>query len=456
MVTQDAICWAHTHFGGAELGDARRSKRLIRLVKSMMKSTGASLPKQCSDQADLKGAYRLLSNDAIDPYAIGVPHQTHTRSLCVEHPVVLCVQDDTCLSRCNRMLHSTLAVLPNGQLLGILNQYYFQRIVIPKGETPTDRANRWRESCVWKDATRAIGHAPTGCRFIHVADRAADTLDFMGVFDEYDDVGFVVRAQHNRRITHGHVNDAGEEQYDRLWLYLQSQTPCGTMVVKIGAQRNAHGKFTRRPRQATVSIRYAAVTLEAWQNHPIKHPPRAVWAVLMHEDDPPKDAEAIDWMLLTSERVDDIDNAKQIIGYYQNRWVIEEWHRALKEGCGIEKSRLDEADDHLRLISIQSVIAVRLVQLRDLADPSHASATDAEALRKLVPRSWITVVAKLCGGDESTLTPQQFLLTIAKRGGYLNRKRDPRPGWIVLWRGWYDIAILVEGMELAKALTTPP
>jgi len=456
MVTQDAIGWAHTHFGGAELGDVRRSKRLVRLVESMMTNTGNSLPKQCPDWADLKGAYRLLSNDAIDPCAIGEPHQTHTRSVCADHPVVLCIQDDTRLRRCDHMLHSTLAVLPGGQLLGILNQYYFQRIVIPKGETPTKHAKRWRESCVWQDATRAVGSAPSGCRFIHVGDRGSDNLDFMEACDEIEGVGFVIRAKNDRRIRHGHDHEADEDQIDRLWLYLQSQTPSCTMVVNIGAQRNAHGKFTRRPRKATVSIRYAAVTLEPPQNHPIKHPPRAVWAVLMHEDDPPKDAEAVDWMLLTSERVDDIDNAKRITGYYTCRWVIEEWHRSLKEGCGIEKSRLDDAEDHLRLISIKSVIAVRLMQLRDLADPSHESASDAESLRSWAPRSWIRVVAKLCGHDESTLTPQEFLLTIAKRGGYLNRKCDPRPGWIVLWRGWYDIAILVEGMELAIALATPP
>ncbi len=66
------------------------------------------------------------------------------------------------------------------------------------------------------------------------------------------------------------------------------------------------------------------------------------------------------------------------------------------------------------------------------------------------------MVAKLGKYEASSLTPQQFLLTIAKRGGYIGRKSDPRPGWKVLWAGWYEISIVVEGAELAAQLPKPP
>ena len=53
-----------------------------------------------------------------------------------------------------------------------------------------------------------------------------------------------------------------------------------------------------------------------------------------------------------------------------------------------------------------------------------------------MPPLWIAMVSNLADVEPQKLTPQWFYLTIARRGGYLNRRSDPRPGWKVLWRGW--------------------
>jgi len=103
-----------------------------------------------------------------------------------------------------------------------------------------------------------------------------------------------------------------------------------------------------------------------------------------------------------------------------------------------------------------AIIAVRLIQLRDLAqeavsetsdDPS-SPANQPEALQAFVPRPWVLIVAKLAQCDGIELTPRRFWLTIAKRGGYLARKGDGPPGWSTIWRGWYDIMLMVHGAEL--------
>ena len=36
---------------------------------------------------------------------------------------------------------------------------------------------------------------------------------------------------------------------------------------------------------------------------------------------------------------------------------------------------------------------------------------------------------------------------IAKLGGYLNRKSDPPPGVVVIWRGWKKLSIATEVWE---------
>ncbi len=117
----------------------------------------------------------------------------------------------------------------------------------------------------------------------------------------------------------------------------------------------------------------------------------------------------------------------------------------MKEGCRVEAAHFDDAADVQRLAAIKGVIAVRLLQLRDLADQAG---DDPHALQRAVPRVWVAVTAALARCDPAALTPKQFWLTIAKQGGYLNRTRDPRPGWKTLWRGWCDIQQMVRGAQL--------
>jgi Transposase DNA-binding/Transposase DDE domain len=413
------------------------------MTTRMVERAGQSLPKQCDDWAELKAAYRLLSNPQVRPEALGEPHQRRTFESCIGQPIVLAVQDDTHLGkRCGRELHTTLAVLPGGQLLGVLDQRFFDRVKQPAGETRKEREARWRESLVWCEAVQSIGAAPPGCRLLHVADRASDDFDFFDACDAME-VGFLIRARHDRHV---------EEKTDKLWSYLEKQPLAGRRTVRIGEQRDVQGRITRRGREVSVDVRWVSVRLEAPQNHPGAHQSRQVQAIYLYEPDAPAEVEPVEWLLLTSESIGDWEDVSRLTDFYCRRWVIEEWHRALKEGCRLEASQLDTPEDHCRLAAILSVIAVRLLQLRDLADPQHPSADDPEALRRWAPQGWIRVVAHVCGEPRDRLTPRQFFLAIAKKGGYLARKNDPRPGWKVLWRGWYDIALLVQGALLAPVL----
>ena len=95
---------------------------------------------------------------------------------------------------------------------------------------------------------------------------------------------------------------------------------------------------------------------------------------------------------------------------------------------------------------------VRLLQMRDLADDSSPEADAPAALQRRVPALYVAVVAGLAKQDPESLTPRRFWRTIAKRGGYLGRKHDGRPGWKVIWRGWSDIVQMVRGIEIYQQL----
>jgi hypothetical protein len=409
------------------------------------------MPQRYPRWSDLKAAYRLLSHPRVRPQRIARPHAVLTRRACAGHRLVLCVQDDTDLSAVKvragvHKQHSTLAVLPDGRLLGVLDACWFTRPRPAEDETRLEREVRWRESCVWTDAVAAVGAAPAGCRFIHVADRAADDLNVIEACVRQG-VGFVIRARHDRR-----VNDPPH----KLWSWRGDQPVAATLTIEMTAQAGHHGRPARPSRMAQVSVRYSRVQLQPPWNHPGEHAPRTVTAVHLREDQPPAGQTPVDWMLLSDQAVACFDDARRLIGYYQRRWVIEEWHRVLKEGCRLEASQLDQADDLMRLAAILSVIAVRLLQLRDLADPqpSDGRGDDPAALQQAVPTLWRLVVAELAQCDPARLTPRRFWRTIAHQGGYLGRQRDPRPGWKVIWLGWYDIMQMIRGAELMQKTLT--
>jgi len=240
-------------------------------------------------------------------------------------------------------------------------------------------------------------------------------LETMLACDEVG-VGYVIRARHDRRV---------EDATDKLWSFMVKQPLKSNMTVSIGKQTDMKGRVTRQAREAKLSVRFSQVQLECpWNHSGSPKEPKSVSVVYLSEDRAPKDVDPVDWMLLTGEAVTTVPDAERIVEWYTRRWVIEEWHRVEKEGCRVEASQLDDAEDIKRLAAILSINAVRMLRLRDLAgfttkrSDRHSTANDQsqepKALQEAVPLSWLVVVASLARTDPLELTPRDFWLTIAR------------------------------------------
>ena len=81
--------------GGIELGDARRTRRLIKLVEDLSTRPTGSIPLTSGDWAETKVAYRLLDTEALDWRELLEVHTERTRERLQDQPVVLCLQDTT-------------------------------------------------------------------------------------------------------------------------------------------------------------------------------------------------------------------------------------------------------------------------------------------------------------------------------------------------------------------------
>jgi Transposase Tn5 dimerisation domain len=153
-------------------------------------------------------------------------------------------------------------------------------------------------------------------------------------------------------------------------------------------------------------------------------------------------------MLLTNVPVTSLDHAVERVSWYRRRWSIEEFHKVLKSGCMVEKSRLQTAERLKRYIALLCVIAWRIfwlvhIQRADPGAPAEVALTRAEigtlrSLKRFTGRFQ----------QSTAMTVRQAVIAIACLGGYLNRKNDPPPpGAITVWRGWQRLASMSELYE---------
>lgn len=70
--------WAHEERAGAELGDERLNKRLIRLVERLGDKPTASIPTACGGWAETQAVYRFLANEKVDWEQVLSPHFERT------------------------------------------------------------------------------------------------------------------------------------------------------------------------------------------------------------------------------------------------------------------------------------------------------------------------------------------------------------------------------------------
>ena len=126
--------------------------------------------------------------------------------------------------------------------------------------------------------------------------------------------------------------------------------------------------------------------------------------------------------------------------------MIEEYHKAIKTGLGAERLQLESAERLFAAIAIMSVVALRLIELRERLR-RHP---DAEAAQAGLSPLELEVLRARSGRPLRTV--REVALAIGRLGGHLNRTSDGLPGWQTLWHGMNTLHALVEGVLIAHRL----
>ena len=152
----------------------------------------------------------------------------------------------------------------------------------------------------------------------------------------------------------------------------------------------------------------------------------------------------MEWILITSERVETATDAARVVEWYTCRWLIEDYHMCLKTGCRVEHSQLDDGADLQRLLGFAVPIAVRILQLRQNA----RNAPDAKA-KSVVEDLLVQLLAARLKLPKN-MSIAQFWKGVAQLGGHLGRKSDGAPGWRTLWLGWIMLSEYAVGARLLQ------
>ncbi len=455
MVELEVGSWSRENFGKCDLGDARRTQRVVKLVQQMAEHPAGSLPDQTETWGDLKAAYRLVDREEVTFTALASPHWELTRGRA--QGVVYVIGDTTELdfgfSRKVKglgpvgngfgrgfLLHSALMVdAATSAIIGLAGQELFYRQPKPTKENSYRASQRkGKESEVWSRLIEQIGPPAEGVRYIHLFDRGADNLDvFCQLQRQRGD--WVIRAAQLHRLVH-EENMSGRGERCPLRTVLERQPVLGTYELQVRATQDEPA------RMAKLAVREACVFVPPRQKRRTalqrQHDFKGLrqWVVEAREIDPPKGATAVQWVLWSSRAVETFPAAWQILLDYEHRWLIEEFHKALKTGCRLEARQHQEAQRLEVLAALSSVIAVRLVQLKTLA--RLAPNTPAE---RVVPRVWLEMLQAL--RKKTMISVRDFYRHLAGLGGFLMRKNDGEPGWITLWRGTEKLLLAIRGHQ---------
>jgi cell division protein FtsB len=296
-----------------------------------------------------------------------------------------------------------------------------------------------KESYKWiRAAEETKQNLPLAEMLTLIGDREADCYEeFVRVPDERTHL--LVRSCQNRRLADG----------GNLYERLSEQTVVGEYEIKVEADNRAR----RAARVAKIEVWFGAVEIAAPAGFRGAAKSVCLQVVEARERAAPVGVEPILWRLLTTHAVRSYGDARTIIGYYRQRWRIEEVFRVLKrQGLDIESSAMEAIESIKKLSVIALSVALRTVQL------TKNRRGGEQKLKEVFSEAEINclkqVNAKVEGRTEKQRNPHQpdeigyGAWIIARLGGWKSYESQRPPGVITMKRGLLRFETILYGYSL--------
>lgn len=457
-MTHGCEAWAAEEFGSASLGDVRRQRRLVKIAEEVAKRPAGRITEVLPEGAARTAAFRLMENEEVSQAEIASAAHRACAGRSADQPFVFVPVDGSSLNLTDDQeskglgvvgarkvgakglqVMTAIAVSSEGVPLGLCGQTWWtrqERVEHGKNGKIDRRLVKEKETQHWltvMDQVRSVfaEEAPHTRPWLQL-DRGGDAWPVVleGLAPE---MWFTVRAAHNRRL-----DGPDDEPRRYLWQTVESTEALGRYSLNVPARAG------RPARTATIEVRGCPVRLDLLDLRSKRRHWAALWAVLAREVDPPRGADGIEWLLLTTYEVATLDDARLVTHGYAQRWRIEEFHKMWKSGaCHVEDTQLRDREAIIRWASILASAAMRILRLTRLsrttpAEPALCELTQAEIDAAIVSR-------KPKGYQRGDVPPISLVVRwIADLGGYTGKSSGGPPGAIVIRRGLERLQTLAD------------
>lgn len=448
-------------FERAELGDARLVRRAIGLAQALAKAPNLSLPKVWASSAELEAGYLFLRNPETGFSELMESVQHATREQALEERRVLVLHDTTdttCPSaepqevgflqtgKAGFYVHHALCVsaLDLKKPLGILWSEAWGRPQRTQRRQRSRAGSEFakmveRESDRWLEGLAEAHLWAQGCdQVVHVMDREADSYR---VFELMHNLGadFIVRLRHDRCVEEGRLVDSLADAPSKVRRTVAVSSRKGKTMPRYTHRGRA-------AREADLTVRCTRVEVQP-PRYMAHCEPVTFNVVQVLEENPPEGAEPISWVLATSLPLDTRAQIEFVIDGYRARWLIEEFHKALKTGCMFEKRQLESFESITTLLALCYPIACELLRVRWRSRQPGVPAS------KVLRSSLLDCLrahpnARKLGANP---TAEEALTVIAGLGGHI--KYNGPPGWETLAAGYMQLLAFERGWLAALAST---
>lgn len=461
----DMTTWAAEELRFANLGDARRNRRLIQIVEDLAAQPTASVPQASRDAAAVQAAYDFWKSPHVKPDHVLAAKRDDTLEKIKEHSIVLVPQDttelnfthhpekkglgylDSALAR-GLKVHSVLCSSVEGTPLGLLHQKVWARDWAQlgkkhqRGRKPIEE----KESYRWIEGLEAVQTVvDPDIVVVSMTDQEGDIYELFA-HPRRPNSELLIRTYQNRSVK----RDAADPEVKRLHQAIQQVEPKGELTFEL--QRTP-----KRPaREVTLTVRFASFLIQPPQGHLNRHQlkPIRLQAILAEEENPPTGEPPVRWLLLTTLPIANFEQACQYIKWYSFRWLIERYHFVLKSGCRIEQLQLESADRIHRALATYSIVACRLLWLTYEARHNPDRPAD-EVFQTYEWQALYCTIHKTTLPPSTPPTLHACVRWIAQLGGFMGRKRDGEPGVKTIWQGLRRLHDIAETWRLATSNSNP-
>ena len=338
------------------------------------------------------------------------------------------------------LLHAMMAVdADSGVCLGLTGGEVWTRKRKAK-IAHEKRALADKESARWVTTAEQGRDVLAAARMITVVnDREGDFFAHWALTPA-DNVHLLSRAMHDHALVEGGT----------LYQAVERARFCDKAVIDLPQRMDRLGH------QAHLSMRFGTAMLKRPQRPGVKGLPEGVKVSFVEvvELHPPKDAQPIHWLLLTTHSIANAVDAWRIVSWYKQRWIIEQLFRSLKnQGLRVEDSQLESAEALIKLVAIATKVAcivIQLVQARNGGKqlPVECAFTREEIEILAAINQTIKGRTELQKNPHHPRTMQWAAWIIAKLGGWTGYASHRPPGPITFHNGMARFQLIVAGIAV--------